>query len=333
MSASGFRYVYGPVPSRRLGRSLGVDLVPFKTCTYDCVYCQLGRTTCKTVERRVYTPVEEVLAEVESKLHAGARPDYITISGSGEPTLHAEVGAVIAGIRSVTAIPVAVLTNGSLLWMNEVQESLLDADIVIPSLDAGNDQLFQYVNRPHPVIEFEKMVQGLVEFRLRYSKQIWLEVFLLDGVTAIRAEVEKIAKLVRRIAPNRVQLNTVTRPPAESFACPVGRENLEQLAALFDPGAEVIADYRGTHRMSEFVARRENVLDLLSRRPCTIEDIQAGLGLHRNEALKYVSELSDKGLIEAVTTGGKTYHRAKTGESAANSSTNGRQGNAEHGKR
>ena len=301
-------YIFGPVPSRRLGRSLGVDLVPFKTCTYYCIYCQLGRTTCRTSERKEWVSPDDVLHQLREKL--STNPDYITLSGSGEPTLFSGIGEVISAIKEMTDIPVAVLTNGSLLWVPEVRAGLGKADLVIPSLDAGDEKLFQYVNRPHEDLSFDRMVEGLTAFRQGYTGRCWLEVFLLGGVTAIPAEVEKITKIIRRIQPDRVQLNTVTRPPAEDFAFPVSREQLQSFADIFGDRAEVIADYRGTHQQTEFPARRENVLELLTRRPCTIEDIARGLGLHQNEAIKYVEELSAEGKLRTEMHERRVYYKA-----------------------
>jgi len=193
---------YGPVPSRRLGRSLGLDLVPLKTCSYDCIYCQLGRTTFKTVERRHWLRWEVVLEEVKRSLDA--RPDYITFSGSGEPTLHAGLGDLIDRIKSITSISVAVLTNGSLLWRPDVRRDLLMADLVIPSLDAGDDICFQCINRPHESLAFEQVVEGLVAFREEFSGQYWLEVLAVAPWTSGLAQMEKIATLARRIRPVRV---------------------------------------------------------------------------------------------------------------------------------
>jgi wyosine [tRNA(Phe)-imidazoG37] synthetase (radical SAM superfamily) len=181
--------VFGPVPSRRLGRSLGVDLVPFKTCTYDCIYCQLGRTTCKTVERKQWVPLERVLEEVGKKLDT--RPDYITLSGSGEPTLFTPLDKLIEGIRAMTDIPIAVLTNGSLLDCWGVQWELSLADLVIPSLDVGTDRTFRLVNRPHETISFDRMLSGLIGFRRRFSKQYWLEVFLIGAYTTFEEELDR----------------------------------------------------------------------------------------------------------------------------------------------
>ena len=302
------RYIFGPVPSRRLGRSLGVDLVPFKTCTYDCIYCQLGRTTSKTIERKDWVPLEKVVAELESRL--SSQPDYITLSGSGEPTLHSQVGELIARIKTLTDTPVAVLTNGSLLWREEMRRELLRADLVVPSLDAGDERMFQVVNRPHERISFERMLDGLVAFRQEYRGQYWLEVMVVGGHTATPTEVAKLADCAHRIQPNRVQLNTVTRPPAEKRAVGVSREQLTEFSLLFQPPAEVIADFRDIHGESEFVVDREEVLAMLQRRPCSIEDVAHGLGMHQNEVVKHLEELRSQGAVESSTSQNKHYYKA-----------------------
>jgi wyosine [tRNA(Phe)-imidazoG37] synthetase (radical SAM superfamily) len=301
-------YIYGPVPSRRLGRSLGVDLVPFKTCTYDCIYCQLGRTTNKTIEKEQWVPVEVVVDQLRSKLDF--EPDYITLSGSGEPTLFSQLGELIPRIKTITEIPVAVLTNGSLLWLSEVRNSLMAADLVVPSLDAGSNQTFQYVNRPHKNITFSKMLEGLVKFRDQYTGKFWLEVFLLSGVTTVEAEINMLAHSIRLICPDRVQINTVTRPAAEDFAIPVPANQLKVVAGQLHENAEIIADYEDVNKQQDFSARCEDVLTLLKRRPCCVEDIAAGLGLHRNEVVKYVKELSSAGRIEAKPQNQQLYYKA-----------------------
>ena len=299
MSAAGRQHVYGPVPSRRLGRSLGVDLVPFKTCTYDCVYCQLGRTTDLTTGRREYVPVEEILAQLEEKLRTGPTPDYVSLAGSGEPTLHARIGELIAAIKRLTPVPVAVLTNGSLLGERDIQDALMEADLVLPSLDAGDADLFLLVNRPHENIEFDDMVEGLVAFRERFAKPVWLEVMLLAGVTGIRSEVEKIAPLTRRIRPDRVQLNTVTRPPCEEFACPLQPESMASFARLFGRAAGVVTD--------------GDILALLTRRPCTARGISEGLGLHIGEVTKRLDILADRGEVAPVRKDGAVFFETVRG--------------------
>ncbi len=301
-------HIFGPVPSRRLGRSLGVDLVPFKTCTYDCIYCQLGRTTNKTMQRKEWVPIDAVIKQLRRKLDTN--PDYITLSGSGEPTLFSPLDELILKIKGITDIPVAVLTNGSLLWLPEVREALKLTDLVIPSLDAGSNRIFQYVNRPHSDITFKKMFEGLVKFRNEYKGNYWLEVFILAGVSTPELEIERLKTHISTISPDKVQVNTVTRPPAEDFAEPAKQKQLEAIAKQLYKNAEVIADYHGVHKQQDFHAQREDVLALLKRRPCTLEDIAAGIGLHRNEVIKYIQELCSEGKIEPTTKRNQLYYKA-----------------------
>jgi len=267
-----------------------VDLVPFKTCTYDCIYCQLGKTTKKTVQRREYVPMDAVLRELRRRL-TKCKPDYITLSGSGEPTLFSPLKELIRGIKKETRIPVAVLTNGSLLWNHEVQNALLLSDLVVPSLDAGDEQMFQYVNRPHPSISFDTMVKGLVEFRSRYSGSLWLEVFLLGGVTGIESAVSRINKIAKRCKPDRIQLNTVTRPPAENFAFPVPEYQMKRFCRLFSSKTESIADYHIPADKDVTLPNTRDILALLRRRPCTVKDVANGLSLHPTQAAKALEGL------------------------------------------
>jgi wyosine [tRNA(Phe)-imidazoG37] synthetase (radical SAM superfamily) len=301
--------VYGPVPSRRLGRSLGVDLVPFKTCTYDCVYCQLGRTTDRTIRRRRWADPDDVVAQVRARL--SAEPEIITIAGSGEPTLHCGIGEVIAGIKESTDVPVAVLTNGSLLGLPDVRRGLALADIVIPSLDAPDEGLFRLVNRPHRALRSGEVVDGMAAFRDGFRGQFWLEVLLLAGVTGMPEEVERLATIAARLAPERIQLNTVVRPPAESFAKAVLPERLMEFSGMFTPRAEVIAPV--TLTVPGLAASRADVLALVARRPCSQNDIAAGLGIHRNEAVKVVTTLVGDGLVESAMHGGMLFYMAAEG--------------------
>jgi len=304
-------HVYGPVPSRRLGRSLGIDLVPLKTCTYDCLYCQLGKTTLKTTRRQEWVPVEAVLTELKS--HLAGEPDYITISGSGEPSLHSGLGGLIRAIKAMTPAPVAVLTNSSLLWLPEVREALSGADLVIPSLDAGEEHLFHRVNRPHQEITFHRMIDGLYEFRRAFSGQCWLEILLLGGITGLLHPVQQIREIAERIAPDRILLNTVVRPPAHPSAVPVSRDLMESFAASFEGKAEVIG--RSRRRPCRSSSRRtpEEVLALVSRRPCTLEDLTAGLGLAPGEATRLVKELSAAGKLIGEPLGKRVYYKATGG--------------------
>ena len=304
MSSNDFKYLYGPVPSRRLGRSLGIDLVPFKTCTYDCIYCQLGRTTNKTIERREYTPVKEILNELKIKLSTGDSPDYISIAGSGEPTLHSYIGELIGMIKNMTTIPVAVLTNGSLLYQPEVRAALMRADLVIPSLDAGDETMFRYVNRPHDGVSFGNMVNGLIGFTDDFPGQVWLEVLLVSGVTGMAADVKKIAVLAKLIGANRVQLNTVCRPAAEEYACAVEKNQMKNLASLFTGEVDIINDDESVD-LSVTAAKdtaNEEIVSLLARRPCTLTGICSGLGLHPHNATKKLQKLADEKRITTLRT-------------------------------
>ncbi|MBM4093011.1 MAG: radical SAM protein [Planctomycetes bacterium] len=301
-------YVFGPVPSRRLGRSLGIDLVPFKTCTYDCLYCQLGRTTCKTVERKEWVPLDPVVNELEKRLDS--RPDYITLSGSGEPTLFSRLDELVARIKAITSIPVAVLTNGSLLGNRDVQRQLSRVDLVIPSLDAGGEALFRLVNCPHESLTFEGVLAGLVSFRRRFAGQYCLEVFMLAAYTTSEAERAAIQRCIDLIKPDRVQLNTVTRPPADGCATAVSRERLEAIAAEFSPPAEVIADLRGDLPAVVEGTDVEPILALLRRRPCTVEDIARGLSIAPPTVAKQMEALQAQHLVEPCWNAGNLYYRS-----------------------
>ena len=299
MNSMNFKYLYGPVPSRRLGRSLGIDLVPFKTCTYDCIYCQLGRTTNKTTERLPYVSVPDIVSELKSKLAMGEAPDYISIAGSGEPTLHSGIGDLIGMIKGLTKIPVAVLTNGSLLFMPEVRAALRQADLVIPSLDAGDEALFRYVNRPHANISFEQMTNGLMDFTGNYPGEVWLEVLLISGVTSLPAEVKKIADYAKKIGARKVQLNTLCRPAAEDFACGVDKARMVKLAELFAGDVDIISETKAPELASSSTGDTsdEEIVNLLARRPCTLSGVCSGLGLHPNDAAKRLQKLADKNII------------------------------------
>ncbi len=298
--------VYGPVPSRRLGRSLGVDLVPFKTCTYDCIYCQLGPTTHKTAARVRWVEPARVLDQVRGRLDS--RPDVIALAGSGEPTLYAGLGEVVDGIKAMTGVPLVVITNGSLLGRPDVQRDLAQADIVLPSLDAVDDATYRAVNRPHEDLGFDELVDGIAGFRASFSGEIWLEVMLLDGVTGTGAMVEKLAGHTARIAPDRIQLNTVVRPPAEHDARPVSPEMLAVFATAFTPQAEVIAGAPELNPDQEATAA--DVLTLISRRPCTVADVAAGLGIHQNTALKALTALVEREEARRRDHGGGVFYAA-----------------------
>lgn len=293
------RYIFGPVPSRRLGKSLGVDLVPYKTCTFDCIYCDLGRTTLRTTTRNAYVPLDEVRKELNSALASlEKKPDYITISGSGEPTLNENLGKIIHHIKERTSTPLAVLTNGSLLFVEEIRRDLLEADVVLPSLDTLSEVTFHALNRPYPSLRIEEIVSGLIRFRKEYRGQIWLEVVFCRGMNDTKKEIEKLKEAIESIEPDRIQLNTPVRPPAEEFAYPLALSQLEEIREtnVWDR-AEVISEYRASLGEEPDSVKDTEILSLIKRRPCTTEDISKALGLRIDEVVKHLDRLTREGLL------------------------------------
>ena len=312
MTEHEFQYVFGPVVSRRLGRSLGVDVVPFKTCVYDCIYCQLGKTTCRTVTRAEYAPLDALLEEV--RLKVADKPDvadYITIAGSGEPTLYSRLSELVAGIKAITAIPIAVITNGALLWNSDVQDALLGVDLVVPSLDAADATAFMNVNQGCAEITFDQMVEGLVSFRKRYQGHFWLEIFLLDGITATEEQVALFKELINRINPERIQLNTVARPAPDSHVMPVPQKRMEEIAQRLGHGAEVIAHYAAqTISIATTDTTPKDLWDLFRRHPCTLEEAAQGLGISLETAHQHAATLLAENRLSEDIKDGETFYLA-----------------------
>ena len=303
------KYLFGPVPSRRFGRSLGVDLTAFKTCSLDCVFCQLGRTTHKTVERREYVDIEEVLRELQEWLRTDGEADYITLAGSGEPTLHERFDDIFALIKKKSDIPSLLLTNGTLLHLPEVRKAAALADVVKVSLSAWDQLSFGWVNRPHSELRFTELVKGQKAFRSEYSGRLWMEIFLMSGINTVPGDVEKIARIAEEIRPDRIQFNTAVRPAAEDFVVPVSNERMADLSSLFHPQAEIIADFSKQKDLN-LKANRESVLAMLRRRPCTADQIACGFGMHLNEVSKYLGSLLRAEEIRIEKTTGKVYYTA-----------------------
>ncbi|MFC1886335.1 radical SAM protein [Thermodesulfobacteriota bacterium] len=291
-----YKYLFGPVPSRRFGRSLGVDLTPYKTCSLDCIFCQLGRTTNKTVVRQEYASIESVLNELAEWFETPEKADYITLSGSGEPTLHSEFGTVLDFIRSHSKIPAVLLTNGTMLHLPEVREAASHADVVKVSLSAWNQSSYEWVNRPHPHLRFDQLIDGQKAFRKHFKGQLWMEVFLVDAINSTPSDVQKIAALAELIQPDRIHLNTVVRPGAEDFARALSRERMTDLAHLFHPDAEIIAEFK-PDPTGDVELNHEKILSMLERRPCTSKEIASVFGMHFNEVSKYLGKLMREGLI------------------------------------
>ena len=305
--------VYGPVPSRRLGFSLGIDLFPSKVCTFDCVYCQLGKGGKKSAVRKAYVPERRVLADLKKALAKGHRLDHVTFSGSGEPTLHAGIGRLIRGAKKMTRTPIAVLTNASLLESKDVRDELRAADIVVPSLDAALPPVWKRVNRPMPSLDLERIVEGLEAFRKVFKGQIWLEVMLVKGVNDGPGNVEALKRAIGRIKPDKVHLNTVTRPPAEKTAAALGPEELEDVCRRLGGRAEAVVDFKDKKQTAAHRRLKEVLYGLIRRRPVTLEDMTASLGETRDDVRRQLEELLQEKKIVRSSLKGREYYEAAKG--------------------
>lgn len=273
------KYVFGPVPSRRLGQSLGIDTIPLKTCNWNCVYCQLGRTKPVTNKRKDYFPPEEIASEVRDALqaHQPGEIDWVTFVGSGEPLLHASTGWLIRQVKHMTNLPVAVITNGSLLYRPEVRQELSPADAVLPTLDAGTEDLYRKINRPHPEFTFERLVRGLTAFREEYQGKLWVEVMLVRGLNDQPQALWDIASVLKRVRPDAVHINLPTRPPAETWVQLPTDESLMQALAILGNIAEVVHPAEGSFNLSGYDDPVDAILAIITRHPMRQEELERTL--------------------------------------------------------
>ncbi len=296
-----YKHLFGPVPSRRLGISLGVDLVPHKVCSLNCIYCECGATTRLTLEQDEYVSEKEVMDELKNYFENNPDPDFITFSGAGEPTLHSGIGRVLRLIKVLKPkVRVALITNGTLFSDPLVRKEMLDVDVVLPSLDAATDAAFRKINRPRKGFTVEQYVQGLVDFKMESRGEFWLEVLILPGYNDDPENIMALKKAIHTIGPDRIQLNTLDRPGVIEDLRPASREELEDIAEQW--GMKDIEIVVPVKQGEDSVAFRTDVeaaiLETISRRPCTLVDIQHILGIHINEINKYLDILEESGQIE-----------------------------------
>jgi wyosine [tRNA(Phe)-imidazoG37] synthetase (radical SAM superfamily) len=316
------RHVYGPVPSRRLGLSLGVDLVPHKACCYDCTYCQVGPTTRLTLERQSFYDPLQIVHEIELALEDGPRPEIISLAGSGEPTLEVHLAELVRGIRRVTSLPLALITNGALLWQEEVARECQMFDLVLPSLDAADEETFARINRPCAGLSFSSMLGGLEDFIRTYQGICRLEIMLVRGLNDSPESLYRLAALARSLPVAAVDLNTVVRPPAHD-APRLEPEAMAGALRIFDGcPASIIAEFRAdsavTRRappsQSEPTPKvqllRQQILETVARRPCTLADLCAALGEPATRLEPLCQEASSAGQIVAKCQGGALYYVA-----------------------
>ena len=299
-----YRYLFGPVPSRRLGISLGVDLVPHKVCSLDCVYCECGATTKLTLDRKEYILYDRVIKELNHYFTHNPDPDYITFSGSGEPTLNVRFGDVIEFIKQRKPdIPVAVLTNGTLLHQEQVRKELLKVDVVLPSLDAATETTFRKLNRPHHDLNLEEYIRGLEQFRKEYSGKLWLEVLILPGYNNDETNLNHLKAAFQKIQPDKIQLNTLDRPGIMDDLSAADQAELQRIVDFWQlENVEIISKPPERKDIKSYRKDRETaILETISRRPCTLEDLAKILGLHANEVNKYLSVLEAEGKVKTVS--------------------------------
>jgi wyosine [tRNA(Phe)-imidazoG37] synthetase (radical SAM superfamily) len=238
------KYIYGPVQSRRLGLSLGLSLTPYKTCSFDCVYCQLGKTINFSVRQQEYIPVKEILDELKSWLQNNPQEaqklNYISFSGAGEPTLNIKFGELAVEIKRLVSVPIAVITNASLLKIPSVRQALSAVDLIVPSLDAVNPDIFQKIDRPHAGIKVEDVIEGLVSLRKEFRGKIWLEVMLVKGINDDLRHIKKLKEVIDRINPDKIQINSPVRTTTEPDALPVDKNKLEKIKEILGEKAQIL---------------------------------------------------------------------------------------------
>jgi len=304
------KFVFGPVPSRRLGFSLGVDVIPRKYCNFDCIYCQIGKTTGKNTARRTFFRAKEVVKQVVDAVYATEKVDFVTFSGSGEPTLNKNLGTMIQEIKKNINTPVAVITNSSLFDLEEVRNDLMYADVILPSLDAASNEMFLRINRPQFNIDIVKIIDGIKSLRKQYTGLIWLEIMLIKGMNDSKEELQKLSDIVKDLNVDRIHLNTVTRPPSESNAGPLAQGELEQIRKLFGNKCEVISSFEkdGIHQQQEGWA--EALVDILKRRALTLDYIIKISGVVSSRIIEQLRDMEKNGLIETYRLGADIYYIA-----------------------
>jgi wyosine [tRNA(Phe)-imidazoG37] synthetase (radical SAM superfamily) len=296
------------VPSRRLGLSLGIDLIPAKTCTYDCLYCQVGRTTRKEARPAPFVPVQEVLRELEQRLKE-VQPDFITLSGSGEPTLHSEIGQVIAGVRRLTRARIAVITNGSLLWRGRVRKGISGADLILPTLCSSFEETYRAIHRPARNLHLGRIVEGMKRLRREFKREMSLELMLLRGFNDTERELAALRRLIHEIGPDRIQLNTVVRPPADPAAMPLDSARMEEIKSFFGPTAEVISPVTsGGGGVRGEPLPGNAVLEMARRRPVRVSDVADALSRPTNEVETVLNGLVLNGSLRRSEHAGETYY-------------------------
>lgn len=300
-------HVFGPVPSRRLGLSLGIDLIPPKTCSYNCLYCELGPTTRRTLTEAASLSADEVVQEAAIRL-SQSRPDVLTLAGSGEPTLYADLGVVIERLKTMTDIPVALLTNGSLFFREAVRRRVMKADMILPTLTSAFEETFRRIHRPHPDLTLDLVLSGLRALREEYRGSLWLEVVFLRGLNDSEQELLGLRRVIQSLAPDKVQLNTVVRPPSDSRAVPLDTQALEEIKNFLGERAEILLDFPFEGKGHRGGSPETELVKMLRRRPMRPVDAAEVLGLTLEEARDLLDNLCRQGTVRELRQSGQTYY-------------------------
>ncbi len=307
------KFVFGPVPSKRLGQSLGIDPIPLKTCNWNCVYCQLGRSVPLSNQRSEFFPRQAILEEIEQALQACSpgKIDWVTFVGSGETTLHSGLGWLIRQTKQITALPVAVITNGALLYLPEVRRDLMAADVVLPTLDAGNASLYRRINRPWPRLTFDRQVSGLMAFRREFPGRLWVELMLVDGLNDSPGALSELAAVLKPIHPEQVQINLPTRPPAETWVQPAARQSILLAKEILGEVARIIPPQGGYFSLGNPADIQEAILNVITRHPMREEELLEALeNAAPGEAQRALDSLAASGQAKVVTRYGARFWSA-----------------------
>ena len=306
---SELKYVFGPVPSRRMGRSLGISPIPKKTCNYSCVYCQLGRTNKMTNKREEYFLLEDILSEFDSH-HDEDSYDVITIVGEGEPTLYSRLGELIVEIKKRSKKPVAVITNGALLYDKNVRSELMNADIVLPSLDSYNEEMFKRIDRPYGRIKFDEVWEGLVDFTNEYKGQIYMEIMLMNGVNDDEKSLLELKKLLGQIKYDRLYINTPVRPPAEEYIEESSKESIQKAVEILKGVSIDILSSVGFS--SDIEDDYQAVISIIGRHPMNQFEIRSFLESRENKDIdKLMQQLSEDDKVQKMDYKGYCTYRLK----------------------
>ncbi len=306
-------HLFGPVLSRRLGRSLGLDLVPRKVCNMDCLYCEVGRTTVYTSERKPYIALDIIKASIEQAKEMEDVYDVLTITGSGEPTLNIYFEEAVELARSTVSKPVAVLTNSTLVYVSSIQEALAKVNFVLASLDSAREKSFRLVNRPVREVGLELIVEGLRALREKMKGELWLEILFVKGINDSPEDISALKSAIEYINPHRVQLNTVVRPPAYPMAKPLSFEEMEAIKHKLSEKAEIISSPNTTtlaKRPLPFAELSEWLINYLARRPANIEELTHVFGEEKEIILEALKFLEEEGRVKKVFHEGAVYFRA-----------------------